>query len=154
VETSVGEPLISKRPLAVTLVSNESTRLWGPKPSYTKICCSITLHSPVVVSLPSSTQKTLGLQTPSVPNISGRLNNVQECPVGSATGGQWAVTGLWILHFFLVFSVHSIFPSVTFYRKQFLRKTWRIQLAFLRFILSRMFFFSLTLCNTSSFFAW
>ena len=63
-------------------------RLSGSKPSYNKICYSITPHSPVDISLQASTQNTLELQIPSVPSIKGRLNNVQECQVGSATGGQ------------------------------------------------------------------
>jgi len=45
-ETSAGEPLISTRPFAVTkwsawLVSKESSRVWGSKPSYTKIYYNI-----------------------------------------------------------------------------------------------------------------
>ena len=44
-----------------------------------------------------------------------------------------------------------IFPSVTCFRRQFLRKMWPIQLAF-RFLIScRIFLCSLTLSNTSSF---
>ena len=47
-----------------------------------------------------------------------------------------------------------IFPSITCFRKQFLRKMWPIQLAF-RFIIScRIFLCSLTLSNTSSFLTW
>jgi hypothetical protein len=37
-----------------------------------------------------------------------------------------------------------LFPSITCFRKQFLRKMW----PFLRFTVCRMFLFSLTLCNT------
>jgi len=48
-------------------------------------------------------------------------------------------------------SIHtSIFPSVTCFRRQFLRKWWPIQLAFL-FNVCRIFSSSLTLRNTSSF---
>jgi hypothetical protein len=43
------------------------------------------------------------------------------------------------------------FPLITCFRRQFLRKTWPIQLAFLLFIVCRIFLSSLTLCNTSSF---
>ena len=44
-----------------------------------------------------------------------------------------------------------IFPSITCFRRQFLRKMWPIQLAF-RFLISyRIFLCSLTLSNTSSF---
>jgi len=44
-----------------------------------------------------------------------------------------------------------IFPSITYFRMQFLRKMWPIQLAF-RFLISyRIFLCSLTLSNTSSF---
>ena len=80
VETSAGEPLISMRPFAVTkcsawLLSKEPLRLWDSKPSYTEFCYSIASHPPVVVSLQYSTQKTLRLQKPSLPNIMGRLNN-------------------------------------------------------------------------------
>ena len=60
-------------------------------------CYSITPHSPVVFSLQYSTQNTPGLQTPSVPNIMGRLNNVQEGPKGGALGGQLAATSPWKL---------------------------------------------------------
>lgn len=50
-------------------------------------------------------------------------------------------------------SFFFIFPSVT-YRKQFLRKVWPIQLAFLRFnvLICRMSLSSWIICNTSSFF--
>ena len=43
------------------------------------------------------------------------------------------------------------FPSITHCRRQFLRKMWPIQLAFRLFISCRIFLFSLTLSNTSSF---
>ena len=44
-----------------------------------------------------------------------------------------------------------IFSSITYFRRQFLRKMWPIQLAF-RFLIScRIFLCSLTLSNTSSF---
>ena len=47
-----------------------------------------------------------------------------------------------------------IFPSITCFRKQFLRTMWSIQLAF-RFLIScRIFLCSLTLSNTSSFLIW
>ena len=47
-----------------------------------------------------------------------------------------------------------IFPSITCFRRQFLRKMWPIQLAF-RFLIScRLFLCSLTLSNTSSFLTW
>ena len=47
-----------------------------------------------------------------------------------------------------------IFPSITCFRMQFLRKMWPIQLAF-RFLIScRIFLYSLTLSNTSSFLTW
>jgi hypothetical protein len=45
----------------------------------------------------------------------------------------------------------SNFPSITCFRRQFLRKMWRIQLAFLLFIVCTIFLSSLTLRNTSSF---
>jgi len=46
------------------------------------------------------------------------------------------------------------FPSITCFRRQFLRKMWAIQLAF-RFLIScRIFLCSLTLSNTSSFLTW
>ena len=45
-----------------------------------------------------------------------------------------------------------IFPSITCFRRQFLRKMWPIQLTF-RFLIScRIFLYSLTLSNTSSVF--
>ena len=47
-----------------------------------------------------------------------------------------------------------IFPSITCFRRQFLRKMWPIQLAF-RFLIScRAFLCSLTLSNPSSFLTW
>ena len=47
-----------------------------------------------------------------------------------------------------------IFPSITCFRRQFLRKMWPIQLAY-RFLIScRIFLCSLTLSNTSSFLTW
>ena len=47
-----------------------------------------------------------------------------------------------------------IFPSITCFKRQFLRKMWPIQLAF-RFLIScRIFLCSLTLSNTSSFLTW
>ena len=47
-----------------------------------------------------------------------------------------------------------IFPSITCFRRQFLRKMCTIQLAF-RFLIScRIFLCSLTLSNTSSFLTW
>ena len=47
-----------------------------------------------------------------------------------------------------------IFPSITCFRRQFLRKMWPIQLAF-RFLIScRIFLCSSTLSNTSSFLTW
>ena len=46
------------------------------------------------------------------------------------------------------------FPSITCFRRQFLRKMWPIQLAF-RFLIScRIFLSSLTLSNTPSFHTW
>jgi hypothetical protein len=44
-----------------------------------------------------------------------------------------------------------IFPSITVYRRQFLRSTWPIQLAFSLLISCRIFLCSLTLSNTYSF---
>ena len=47
-----------------------------------------------------------------------------------------------------------IFPSITCFRRYFLRKMWPIQLAF-RFLIScRIFLCSLTVSNTSSFLTW
>jgi len=45
----------------------------------------------------------------------------------------------------------SIFPSITCFRRQFLRKVWPIQLAFLHFTVCTIFLSSLTPCNTLSF---
>ena len=47
-----------------------------------------------------------------------------------------------------------IFPSITSFRRQFLRKMWPIQLAFHFLISCRIILCSLTLSNTSSFLAW
>jgi hypothetical protein len=46
--------------------------------------------------------------------------------------------------------VTSIFPSITCFRMQFLRKIWPIQLSFLIFIVCGDFLIPLTVCNTSS----
>jgi len=46
------------------------------------------------------------------------------------------------------------FPSVTCFRRQFLRKIWQIQLAFLLLIVCWMFLSSLTHGKTSSFLTW
>jgi hypothetical protein len=54
----------------------------------------------------------------------------------------------------VTYSCPCIFPSITCFRRQFLRKIWPIQLAF-RFLIScRIFLCSLTLSNTSSFLTW
>ena len=55
----------------------------------------------------------------------------------------------------LVTSIYPfIFPSITCFRRQFLRKMWPIQLAF-RFLIScRIFLCSLTLSNISPFLTW
>ena len=45
----------------------------------------------------------------------------------------------------------SNFSSITWIRRQFLRKIWPIQFTFLPFIVCRIFMSSLTLCNTYSF---
>ena len=47
-----------------------------------------------------------------------------------------------------------IFPSITCFRRQFLRKMWPIQLAFRFRISRRIFLCSLTRSNTSSFLTW
>jgi hypothetical protein len=47
-----------------------------------------------------------------------------------------------------------IFPSTTCHRRQFLHKLWPIQLAFHLPISCRIFLYSLTLSNTSSFLTW
>ena len=47
-----------------------------------------------------------------------------------------------------------IFPSITCFRRQFLRKMWPIQLAFRFHISCRIFLCSSTLSNTSSFLTW
>jgi len=47
--------------------------------------------------------------------------------------------------------VPSFFPSIPCFRRQFLRKLWPIQLAFLIFTACNIFLSSLRPCNTSSF---
>jgi len=47
-----------------------------------------------------------------------------------------------------------IFPSITCFRRQFLRKMWPIRLTFRFHISCRIFLCSLTLSNTSSFLTW
>jgi hypothetical protein len=51
-------------------------------------------------------------------------------------------------------SSHFVFPSITCCGKQFLRKMWPIQLAFVLLISCRIFPYSLNLCNTSLFLTW
>jgi len=46
----------------------------------------------------------------------------------------------------------SIFPSTACFRRQFVRKMWPIQLAFLLFTVCRIMLSSLALCNTSEWF--
>jgi hypothetical protein len=53
-----------------------------------------------------------------------------------------------ISHLHITSILLSIFPSVSYFRKQFLRKMWPIQLVFLPFIVCRIFLSSLTVCNT------
>jgi len=81
VETSAGVPLISTRPFAVTkwsawLASKESRVSQAPSPVILKFA-TISYRTPCRRLLTDSTQKTLGLQKPSVPNIMGSLNNVK-----------------------------------------------------------------------------
>jgi hypothetical protein len=95
VETSAGEPLISTRLFAVTkcsawLVSNESPISQAPSPVIVK-SATISHRTPCRRHLTDSTQKTLCLQKPTVPNIMGSLNNRAGMSaygqVGRATGG-------------------------------------------------------------------
>jgi hypothetical protein len=53
----------------------------------------------------------------------------------------------------IIFILPSIFPWITYFRRQFLRKMWPIQLAPLIFIERRIFLSFLTLCHSFSFFA-
>ena len=46
----------------------------------------------------------------------------------------------------------SVFPSITYFWRQFLPKMWPIQLPFLLFVAYRIFVSSLALCNSSTFF--
>jgi hypothetical protein len=48
-------------------------------------------------------------------------------------------------------SVPSSFPSITSFRRQFLRKMWPIHFAFLEFIVCKIFLNACTPINTSSF---
>ena len=51
----------------------------------------------------------------------------------------------------ITYILPSIFPSIMCFRRQFLRNMQLIQLAFLLFIVCRIFLSSLTPCNNSSF---
>jgi hypothetical protein len=112
VEINAGELLISKRPFAVAkwsawLVLKESplclrlqAQLYSNLLKYLtplSCCCLLT----------DGTQKTLRLQTPSVPNIVGRRNKCAKMSeygqVGSAKNGQWAATSPWILQYDLYY---------------------------------------------------
>jgi hypothetical protein len=55
---------------------------------------------------------------------------------------------------YFFFFVSSNFHSIDFLRRQFLRKVWPILLAFLLFIVRRIFLSPLILCNTFSFPTW
>ena len=55
------------------------------------------------------------------------------------------------LHLLRRLPVFSIFPSKACFKRQFLRKMWPIQFAFLLFIVRGIFLSSLTVCYTSSF---
>ena len=60
-----------------------------------------------------------------------------------------------LLHHLPVTSIiPSIYHSVTYFRRQFLRKMWPIQLAFPLIIVCTIFLSYLALCNTSSFLTW
>jgi hypothetical protein len=48
----------------------------------------------------------------------------------------------------------SVFPPVTCFRRQLLRKMWQIKLAFLLSVVYRKFIASSTVCNSSSFLTW
>jgi hypothetical protein len=80
--TNAGEPLISKRPFAVTkwLVSKQSPRLLGSKRSYTEICCIVLPHflrRPLADS--THEKKTLGLQNPVPKTIGNRGAGMSGC---------------------------------------------------------------------------
>ena len=51
-----------------------------------------------------------------------------------------------------LFSIPSIFPSKTCFRRQFWRNMWPVQLASFLYMAGCIFLSSLTLCNTSSLF--
>jgi hypothetical protein len=51
----------------------------------------------------------------------------------------------------VVYILPSNFPSITCFRRRSLPKIWPIQLAFLLFVVRRIFLSSLTVCKTSSF---
>jgi len=59
-----------------------------------------------------------------------------------------------LLHLLFTSISPFIFPSITCFRRQFLRKIWPIQLAFRLLISCRIFLCSFTPSNTSSFFTW
>ena len=72
-EMIAGAPLTSRRPFNVTdcsacLVSSESPVSQAPSPVILK-SATVSYHTPCRHLLTDSTQKTLGLQKPSVPNI-------------------------------------------------------------------------------------
>jgi hypothetical protein len=57
------------------------------------------------------------------------------------------------LHVFPSLLSFLLFPSIKCLRRPFLHKMWPMQFAFLCFVVCKMFLSSLTLCNTSQFFA-
>ena len=78
--------------------------------------------------------------------------NWQQYPLVSLRSSS---SFLCLLPCLLVTSICSfIFSSITCCRRQFLRKIWPIQLAFLFLISCRIFLCSLGLSNTSSFLTW
>ena len=52
-------------------------------------------------------------------------------------------------HLHVTYIPPCIFPSIMCFRRQFVCKTWPIQLTFLLFIVCKIFLSSFTLCNTS-----
>jgi len=120
VDLNTSEPLIYTRSFAVTkwsawLMSKESLQVWGSKPSYTKICYSITPHSPSVVTSQSSTQQALALQKPSVPSIVEKTEqtcrNVCICWSGERNG--WPRTPGYFLTYLITPWCRVLFEKLT-----------------------------------------
>ena len=85
-------------------------------------------------------------------------NNASKQQMGFNSAFKGLISSSSFLHLLPSLPITSIppfiFPSITRYSRQFLRKMWPIQFAFCLRISFRLFLCSLTLSNTSLFLTW